>query len=71
MNALFLGVLFAIIVSDLRKYFPLERFFEKFKVKNFYVKSIFFLVYYVFLLVFTFVGVFLVISLLWVISFIM
>lgn len=70
-NTLFLALIFGLILADLRKYFPIEWVFKRFKVKSGFIKLILFPLYYLSLLTVGLLGVFLVVYFLWLIDFLL
>ena len=49
-NALFVAVVYGLILSDLRKYLSIEKFFEKLNINNIFIKIICFIFYYLLLI---------------------
>lgn len=70
-NALFIAIIFGLIVTDMRNYLPIEYLFRQFKIKSGYIKLLLFPFYYIFLITGGLIGLFLVIFVLWLISLIL
>jgi len=70
-NTLFIAIIFGLVIADLRKYFPIEAFFNLCKIKNPSWKILLFLPYYGLLVTAGLVGVFGVVFFFWLISLIL
>ena len=67
-NSLFIVIIFGLVITDLRKYFPIEKFFEEIKIKNVFLKIFLFSVYYFLLISAGTIGVYCVVAFSWLIS---
>lgn len=67
-NTLLVALAYGLILNDLRKYLPIEKFFKKCKIKNIYLKILSFMIYYFLLITIGIFGLFLVIFVFWLVS---